>query len=82
MFYIILKAKNYSGQLVAKQEELEEIKEDIERQQDLCARFTLRHDELMSELTSIEEELNSRPTEIIDIKTVKDLILLKNKDLN
>jgi DNA repair exonuclease SbcCD ATPase subunit len=77
-----MKAKNYSGQLVAKQEELEEIKEDIERQQDLCARFTSRYDELNTELAAIEEELNSRPTEIIDIKAVKDLIVLKNKDLS
>ena len=47
---------------------LEEIKEDIERQQDLCARFTSRYDEVMVDLNAIEEELNSRPTEIIDIK--------------
>jgi DNA repair exonuclease SbcCD ATPase subunit len=76
-----MKAKNYSGQLIAKQEELEEIKEDIERQQDLCARFTSRYDELVTELNAIDEELNSRPTEIIDIKAVKDLIILKNRDL-
>ena len=76
-----MKAKNYSGQLVAKQEELEEIKEDIEKQQDLCARFTSRYNELITDLNAIEEELNSRPTEIIDIKAVKDLIVLKNKDL-
>ncbi len=74
-----MKAKNYSGQLVAKQEELEEIREDIERQQDLCARFTSRHDELLIDLNAIQEELNSRPTNIIDIKAVKDLIFLKNK---
>ena len=77
-----MKAKNYSGQLVAKQEELEEIREDIERQQELCARFTSRHDELLIDLNAIQEELNSRPANIIDIKAVKDLILLKNKDLN
>ena len=76
-----MKAKNYSGQLIAKQEELEEIKEDIERQQDLCLRFTTRHEELLIDLDAIEEELNSRPTQIIDIKAVKDLIILKNKDL-
>jgi DNA repair exonuclease SbcCD ATPase subunit/predicted phosphodiesterase len=76
-----MKAKNYSGQLIAKQEELEEIKEDIVKQQDLCARFTSRYDELMTELNAIDEELNSRPTEIIDIKAVKDLIILKNRDL-
>ena len=76
-----MKAKNYTGQLIAKQEELEEIKEDIERQQDLCAKFTSRYDELLIDLNAIEEELNSRPTEIIDVKAVKDLIILKNKDI-
>ena len=77
-----MKSKNYSGQLVAKQEELEEIKEDIQKQQELCCKFTARHDELVLELTKIEEELNSRPTEIIDITAVKDLIILKNNDID
>ena len=77
-----MKAKNFSSQLVAKQEELEEIKEDITKQQKYCETFSSRYTELLSELKEVEAEINSRPTNIIDIEQVQHSIISKNRDIN
>ena len=68
------KNKNLSTQLVIKQETVEEIKDDIDRQTDLCKKHTNRYEELKSELDKIEEDISSIPTEIVDIHEIEDEI--------
>jgi len=68
------KNKKIGEQLVAKQEEVEEINDDIDRQTDLCKKHNTRYEELLEELRKIDEEISSIPAEIIDIDEVEDEI--------
>tara|TARA_Y100001938_G_scaffold146795_1_gene226523 strand:+ start:2067 stop:5219 length:3153 start_codon:yes stop_codon:yes gene_type:complete len=66
------KNKRLGEQLVAKEEEVEEIKEDINIQNDLCKKHTIRYEELLEELRKIDEEIDSIPADIIDIDELED----------
>ena len=69
-----LKNKKIGELLVAKQEEVEEINDDIDQQTDLCKKHTNRYEELLKELADIEQEINSIPQTIIDIDELEDEI--------
>jgi len=69
-----LKSKKIAELLVAKQEEVEEINDDIDRQTDLCKKHNSRYEELLEELRKIEDEISSIPAEIIDIDELEDEI--------
>jgi len=68
------KNKKIAELLVAKQEEVEEINDDIDRQTDLCKKHNSRYEELLQEFLKIEEEINSIPQTIIDIDELEDEI--------
>ena len=68
------KSKRLGEQLSAKQEEVEEIKDDIDKQSDLCKKHTIRYEELLEEFYKIDEEISSIPAEIIDIDDLEDEI--------
>ena len=68
------KSKKITELLVAKQEEIEEINDDIDRQTDLCKKHNYRYEELLEEFVKIEEEINSIPQTIIDIDALEDEI--------
>ena len=69
-----LKSKKISELLVVKQEEVEEINDDIDHQTDLCKKYNTRYEELLEEFLKIEEEINSIPQNIIDIDELEDEI--------
>ena len=69
-----LKSKKIGELLVAKQEEIEEINDDIDQQTDLCKKHTTRYEELLEELRQIELEIDSIPANIIDIDELEDEI--------
>ena len=69
-----LKNKKIGELLVAKQEEIEEINDDIDQQTDLCKKHTTRYEELLEELRQIELEIDSIPANIIDIDDLEDEI--------
>ena len=66
------KSKKIAELLVAKQEEIEEINDDIDHQTDLCKKHNSRYEELLEELRKIEDEISSIPAEIIDIDELED----------
>ena len=68
------KNKRLGEQLVAKQEEIEEINDDIDNQTDLCKKHNTRYEELLDELRKIDEEIDSIPAEVIDIDDLEDEI--------
>ena len=68
------KNKKIAELLVAKQEEVEEINDDIDHQTDLCKKHNTRYEELLQEYLKIEEEINSIPQTIIDIDELEDEI--------
>jgi DNA repair exonuclease SbcCD ATPase subunit/predicted phosphodiesterase len=68
------KNKRLGEQLVAKQEEIEEINDDIDTQTDLCKKHNKRYEELLEELRKIQEEISSIPAEVIDIDDIEDEI--------
>ena len=68
------KNKKIAELLVAKQEEIEEINDDIDHQTDLCKKHNSRYEELLEEFLKIEEEINSIPQTIIDIDELEDEI--------
>jgi DNA repair exonuclease SbcCD ATPase subunit len=69
-----LKNKKIGELLVAKQEEVEEINDDIDKQTDLCKKHNNRYEELLKELADVEQEINSIPQTIIDIDELEDEI--------
>ena len=68
------KNKKIAELLVAKQEEIEEVNDDIDHQTDLCKKHNSRYEELLEELRKIEDEISSIPAEIIDIDDLEDEI--------
>jgi DNA repair exonuclease SbcCD ATPase subunit len=68
------KNKKITELLVAKQEEVEEVNDDIDHQTDLCKKHNSRYEELLEELRKIEEEISSIPADIIDIDDLEDEI--------
>ena len=68
------KNKKITELLVAKQEEVEEINDDIDHQTDLCKKHNDRYEELLEELLKIEEEISSIPQNIINIDELEDEI--------
>ena len=75
------KNKNLATQLVIKQETIEEIKDDIDRQTDLCKGHTSRYEELKAELNKLEQDIASIPTEIVDIHDIEDAISQRQEDV-
>lgn len=69
-----LKNKKIGELLVAKQEEIEEINDDVDQQTDLCKKHTNRYEELLEELRQIELEIDSIPANVIDIDDLEDEI--------
>jgi len=75
------KNRNLSSQLIIKQETIEEIKDDIDRQTDLCKKHTNRYEELRDELSKIEQDIASIPTEIVDIHEIEDVIAQRHNEV-
>ena len=67
-----LKSKKIGELLVAKQEEVSEINDDIDQQTGLCKKHNSRYEELLEELHKIESEIGGIPAEIIDIDELED----------
>ena len=75
------KNKELAKHLIIKQETIEEIYDDIDRQTDLCKKHTKRYEELKTELNQIEQDISSIPTEIVDIHEIEDMIAQRHDDL-
>jgi len=75
------KNKELAKKLVIKQETIEEIKDDIDKQTDLCKKHNNRYEELKAEFDKINEEISSIPTEIVDIYEIEDAIAEKQEDI-
>ena len=76
------KNKRLGEQLVAKEEEVGEIQEDIQKQNDLCEKHTTRYEELLEELRKIDEEISSIPADIIDIDELEEEVDRLENDIN
>ncbi|QDP62123.1 MAG: putative exonuclease subunit 1 [Prokaryotic dsDNA virus sp.] len=75
------KNKELGKQLTIKQETIEEIHDDIDKQTDLCKKHTSRYEELAAEFAKINEEISSIPTEIVDIHEIEDAIAQRYDDI-
>jgi len=75
------KNKELEKNLIIKNETVEEIKDDIDKQTDLCRKHDKRYLELTAEFDQINEEISSIPTEIVDIYEIEDCISQRQDDL-
>jgi DNA repair exonuclease SbcCD ATPase subunit len=75
------KNKELTKQLMIKQETVEEIKDDIDKQTDFCKKHNNRYEELKAEFDKINEEISSIPTEIVDIYQIEDAIAERENDI-
>ena len=66
------KQKDLAGILVEEKEGLEQINEEIDMIKQKCSVFEKKKERLVSELASLENDMSSLPTELIDINEVNN----------
>ena len=73
-----LESKKFAEQIQKKSSLLEDIRNDIDEQQDKCDVYTRSIERLEKELAEVVETINAIPAEIIDPKKVENEIRFKN----
>jgi exonuclease SbcC len=73
-----LESKKFAEQIQKKAGLLEDIRNDIDEQQDKCDVYTRSIERLEKELAEVTETINSIPAEIIDPKKLENEIRFKN----